>query len=162
MKKVYLLLFAIVIAGVLNAQHVFNKGDLMFNAGVGAPNSHGFIPTANFSGEIGVIPTGNVGLVSFGGMAEFHIGVDTDPFPRFYVGPRAAWHVHAFKSSEFDAYAGAGFGVAFSGKNDYRSASTNINPDMFVGGRWMFSPGLGLFAEIGYTGFSALKFGLTF
>ena len=168
MKKVVILTIAVVFAFSMQAQHIFNKGDLMFNAGIGIPHNYGFIPTINFSGEFGVIPTGDIGLVSFGGLAEFQMGqhtyvfANTEVFPRFYVGARAAWHVHAFNSDVFDAYAGVGFGVAVSGKTDLNSSFTSFNPDIFVGGRWMFSPGMGLFAEVGYTGLSAVKFGVTF
>lgn len=167
MKKVVLLSIAVLFVVVMQAQHVFEKGSVMFNAGIGAPHSNGFIPSINFSGEVGVIPTGDIGLVSFGGLAEFQMGQhtwfsDTEFFPRFYAGARAVWHVHAFNSDAFDAYAGAGFGIVINGKTANFNSSTNVNPDVFVGGRWMFSPGMGLFAELGYTGLSSAKFGITF
>lgn len=150
-----------------NAQHVFNKGDVMFNAGMGIPYSYGLVPSINFSGEVGVIPTGDIGLVSFGGLTEFQVGryewFDTnETFTRFYLGARAAWHVHAFNSDEFDAYGGVGFGIAFSGKTDHYDNAVDPIPDVFVGGRWMFSPHMGLFGEVGYSGLSSLKVGITF
>ncbi len=145
----------------MQAQYVFGKGALMFNAGIGAPSNFGFIPTANFSGEVGVIPTGTIGLVSFGGLAEFHMADDGDLFPRFYIGPRATWHVHAFKSTQFDAYAGAGFGLVING-NGKNNSGLGYSPDIFVGGRYMMKPGFGLFAEAGYSGLSMFKFGITF
>ena len=168
MKKVSLLLVILFTTlTATQAQHVFNKGDLMFNAGIGIPNSYGLIPSINFSGEYGAIPTGDVGLVSFGGLAEFQLGQHTwvtsnEIFPRFYVGARAAWHLHVFESDEWDVYGGAGFGVAISGKSTNYSGFSSFEPDVFVGGRWMFSEKMGLFAEVGYTGLSAIKFGLTF
>lgn len=168
MKKLFMIAFVgiLTISLNVNAQHVFNKGDLMFNAGIGTPHAYGFIPSVNFSAEYGVIPTGDIGLVSFGGLTEFqlgvHNGVSDEIFPRFYVGGRAVWHVHAFNSDEFDAYGGVGFGFIISGKSDNNSSFTSAQPDIFVGGRWMFSPEMGLFAELGYTGLSNLKFGLTF
>ncbi len=161
MKKTFFILIVLCLGISMQAQHVFTKGMLKFNAGIGAPNQFGFIPTANFSGEVGVIPTGSVGLVAFGGMAEFHMADDGNMFPRFYVGPRATWHVHAFTSREFDAYAGAGFGLVISG-NGLNHSGVGFSPDVFVGGRYMFSPGLGLFAEAGLSGLSFMKFGLTF
>lgn len=153
----------------VNAQHVFNKGDLKFNAGIGIPHSYGLIPTFNFGGEFGMIPTGDIGLVSFGGLAEFQLGQhdwvysnSTEVFPRFFIGARAAWHVHAFQSDEWDAYGGVGLGIAISGKSTNYSSFSSVEPDLFVGGRWIFKPGMGLFAEVGYTGLSNLKVGLTF
>ena len=109
----------------------------MFNAGIGIPHSYGFIPTLNASGEFGAIPTGDVGLVSFGGLAEFQLGQHND----FY---------------------GVGFGIAISGKSDYYGSFSSVEPDVFVGGRWMFAEKTGLFAELGYTGLSSVKFGITF
>ena len=160
---------AVMFAFTINAQNVFNKGSIMFNGGVGVPNNYGLIPTLNFSGEVGVIPTGDIGLVSFGGLAEFQFAHYSygwtnvnDNFVRFYFGPRAAWHVHAFNSDVFDVYAGVGAGIIINGKSDYTSSSTQVHPDIFVGGRWMFAANLGLFAELRYTGLSAAKFGITF
>ncbi len=167
MKKLSILL-VFLIAGftTTQAQHVFNKGDLAFNAGIGIPHSYGFIPSINFSGEYGAIPTGDVGIVSFGGLAEFQLGqhdwvYENEVFPRFYVGARAAWHLQVFESDEWDVYAGAGLGLTINGKSDYHSSWSDVNPDIFVGGRWMFSEGMGLFAEVGYTGLSSVKFGIT-
>lgn len=170
MRKLLIIAFIGLLSVSLNAQHVFEKESLMFNAGIGIPYDNGFIPSINFSGEYGVIPTGDIGLVSFGALAEFQLGYygfdyygyEDQIFPTFYFGPRAAWHVHAFESDEFDAYGGVGFGIAFSGKTDYVDSSVDVNPDIFVGGRWMFKEGMGLFAELGYTGLSSVKFGITF
>lgn len=169
MKKLsFLVLFLFAAIMATQAQHVFNKGDMAFNAGIGIPHGYGLIPTINVSGEYGVIPTGDVGLVSFGGLAEFQLGMHNDfyygseAFPRFYVGARAAWHVHAFDSDVWDAYAGAGLGIGISGRSSNYGSFSSVEPDVFVGGRWMFSEGMGLFAELGYTGFSSVKFGITF
>lgn len=163
MKKLIFVAVIVVMSMSLNAQNVFNKGSLMFNAGIGGPSNFGAVPTVNFSGEVGVIPTGTIGIVSFGGLAEFHIGYfGGDPFPRFYIGPRAAWHFLGLNTKEFDVYAGAGFGIGFNGKNDFKTNSVNVYPDAFVGGRWMFSPNMGLFTELGSTGLSFAKFGITF
>lgn len=170
MKKLLIIAFIGLLSVSLNAQHVFEKGSLGFNAGIGIPHSYGLIPSINFSGEYGVIPTGDIGLVSFGALAEFQLGhisynnwgYESQNFPIFYFGPRAIWHVHAFNSDEFDAYGGVGFGIAFNGKTDYVNSSVDVNPDIFVGGRWMFKESMGLFAELGYTGLSSLKVGITF
>jgi len=176
MKKisfVLVLLFATITA--TQAQHVFNKGDMMFNAGIGIPNSYGFIPTLNFSGEYGAIPTGDIGIVSFGALAEFHLAHYSDywyygdsyseTWPRFYIGARAAWHLQVFESDEWDVYGGVGFGLIINGKTKhgyYDPATVTASPDIFIGGRWMFKENMGLFAELGYTGLSTVKAGITF
>ena len=168
MKKIsFLLVILFATLTVTQAQHVFNKGDLAFNAGIGIPHSYGFIPSINFSGEYGVIPTGDIGIVSFGGLAEFQLGqhdwvYDNEMFPRFFFGARAAWHLQVFESDVWDVYGGAGLGITINGKSKYHSGWTNVDPDIFVGGKWMFSEGMGLFAEVGYTGLSNVKFGITF
>jgi len=87
MKKIsFLLIFLFAAMTATQAQHVFNKGDLMLNAGIGIPHSYGFIPTINASGEYGAIPTGDIGIVSFGGLVEFQLGqhdwvYDNEMFP---------------------------------------------------------------------------------
>ncbi len=133
----------------------------MFNAGVGAPANSGYVPTINFSGEVGVIPTGTIGIVSFGGLTEFHLANDGKNFPRFYVGGRAAWHLLTLNTDVFDVYGGVGLGVIINGEGEYHSG-VETHPDIFVGGRYMISPGFSLFSELGYTGLSFLKFGIAF
>ncbi|PLX02675.1 MAG: hypothetical protein C0595_09765 [Marinilabiliales bacterium] len=169
MKKLIILVVIATLGVGLNAQNVFNKGSIMFNAGIGGPSSYGFIPTVNFSGEVGVIPTGTIGIVSFGGLAEFQLGqytygylVNNENFARFYLGPRAAWHFLGLKTNDIDVYAGVGFGIVINGKSDTFSGNTKVHPDVFAGGRWMFGENMGLFAELGYTGLSFAKFGITF
>lgn len=177
MKKVLIVLVSVMFTLSLQSQHVFEKGDLLFNAGIGGLSSDGWIPSINISGEYGVIPTGDVGLVSFGGIVAYkystwagtHISSDYN-YSQFVVGPRAAWHVHAFESDKWDAYGGVGAGVRLwtqyqwdPHKNDYVNKG-KVSPygEVFVGGRMMFSEAFGLFAEVGYGTLSAIKFGVTF
>ncbi len=169
MRKLIIFSLALSFVFTVNAQNVFNKGSFMFNAGVGGPNNFGFIPTLNVSAEFGVIPTGDIGLVSFGGLTEFQLAQykygylpSNENFLRFYIGPRAIWHVHAFKSDEFDVYAGVGAGLRINGKSNNVSATTGVDADVFVGGRWMFAEKMGIFTELGYSGLSFAKFGITF
>lgn len=174
MKK----LFAIAIIGLLsvtvaNAQHVFNKGTLLFNIGLGGPVNYGYIPTINFSGDVGVIPTGDVGIVGFGGLAEIQFADynyywngynGSDIKPIFIIGPRATWHLTVFESDVFDVYGGVGFGVEFRGQpyEGYYSNTVTGYFEGFAGGRWMFKGNLGLFAEVGGGSRSFFKGGLTF
>jgi len=140
---------------------VFNKGSVMFNGGAGAPANLGLIPTINFSGEVGVIPTGTVGIVAFGGLTEFHIADDGVTFPRFYVGGRASWHLLVLNSELFDVYGGAGVGIVING-NGLTHSGVDFRSEIFVGGRYMIKPGIGFFAETGYTALSFIRFGVTF
>jgi hypothetical protein len=182
MKKISLLVLTILLGVSLNAQHVFNKGSLLFNAGIGlgSYNGAGWIPSVNVAGEYGVIPTGDIGLVSFGGIVEYKYSswagtwVNTKHkynYHQVLLGPRAIWHVHAFNSDKFDAYGGVGAGVRFwtqyTGWDPMAQKYTSkakVSPygEVFVGGRMMFSEALGLFAEVGYSPTSILRFGVTF
>jgi len=172
MKKITLIALTILLGLSLNAQHVFNKGTLLFNAGIGMLSADGWIPSINVSGEIGVIPTGDVGLVSFGGVMAYKYSTwsGTYNYSQFVVGPRATWHVHAFDSDKWDAYGGVGGGIRIwtqytwdPAKSDYVNKG-KISPygEVFVGGRMMFKEAFGIFAEVGYGTLSVIKFGVTF
>jgi hypothetical protein len=171
MKKFLFLTLLGFIAFSLNAQHVFNNNDKMFNAGIGLLSSDGPIPSINGSFEIGAIPTGDAGLISFGGITAFQLGSYyltgyTDTYFVFHVGPRATWHLHVFESDKWDAYAGIGFGLRFrSGYDDYwgyhYDGYVGGYGEGFVGGRMMLKENFGLFAEMGYGTLSAFKFGIT-
>ncbi len=174
MRKITLIALTILLGLSLNAQHVFNKGTLLFNAGIGMFSDGGWIPSINVSGEIGVIPTGDVGLVSFGGIMAYKYSTwswtgSNYNYHQFVVGARAAWHVHAFTSDKWDAYGGVGFGVKiwsdpyWDAADGYKQ-NARVSPygEAFVGGRMMFSEAFGLFAEVGYGTLSVIKFGVTF
>jgi hypothetical protein len=173
MKKIMILIAAVLISASMQSQHVFNKGDVFLNLGIGAPYNYGYIPTINFSGEIGVIPTGDIGIVSFGGIAEMQFATykysnSSNSFVQFIIGPRAAWHVTAFESDEWDVYAVTGVGLWVKSKpyydngNYYKNSSIAPYGEFYVGGRWMFNPTTGLFSEVGYGPLSVFKFGVTF
>ncbi len=171
MKKSLLLIAAVVFAFTMQAQNVFNKGDKMFNAGIGSLSEFGFVPSINASMEVGVIPTGDVGIVSFGGIAAWQLGTysyltSSDIYSVFVLGPRASWHLQTFESDKWDVYGGIGFGIMIqSGYTDYWGDRINgyVGPygEGFIGGRMMLKEGFGLFAETGYGTLSAFKFGVT-
>jgi len=171
MKKLSILLIGLMFALNIQAQHVFNKGSLLFNGGIGIPYNFGFIPSINFSGEYGVIPTGDVGLVSFGGLFEMQFanynawhGYSSTFKPIIFLGPRAAWHLHVFNSDKWDVYGGAGFGIKFRPQpyDGYYGSTVSGYGEGFVGGRMMFSEKLGLYAEAGGGAGAFIRFGVTF
>ena len=68
MKKLTLIIIAMfMMTFASQAQYIFNKGDIGINAGLGIGGSGGLFPSIEISGEYGAIPTGDIGLVSFGG-----------------------------------------------------------------------------------------------
>ena len=173
MRKITLLFVATFLMSLstVQAQNVFNKGSLLFNAGIGMPYTYGFIPTINISGEYGVIPTGDVGIVSFGGLFEMQFaqynywyGYEANVKPIFILGPRASWHLQVFESDKWDVYGGVGFGILFRAQPyaNYYSSTISGYGEIFVGGRLMFSEKFGLFAEVGGGSRSFAKFGVTF
>lgn len=180
MKKLALVFVAVFMATfALQAQHVFDKGDIGINAGLGLGGNGGFIPSVEASVEIGVIPTGDIGLVSFGGMIgykystySYYFGSDYNyHYNQLEIGGRAAWHLHTFTSDKWDAYAGLGLGAHLHSTYDswdynkneaVRTAQTGVYSEVFVGGRMMMNSGFGLFAEVGYSEISNIRFGLTF
>ncbi len=177
MKKIYLVFLLVVIGVVGQSQTVFKKGGFALNTGIGALSGNGFIPSINVSGELGIFPTGDVGLLAVGGIVAYKYSTYTYSswdksynYHQFVIGPRVIWHLHTFKSDKWDAYAGAGLGVRTysdyivnSGLDDIeRKAKLTPYGEAFVGGRMMFKKGLGLFAEVGYGTLSSIKFGVTF
>ncbi len=176
MKKIALLIVFGVFAFTLNAQKIMEKGDVMINAGIGELSSYGLIPSINASVEFGVIPTGDVGIVTFGGITAFQLGYDSYylygypdesyTYTVFVFGGRASWHLQTFESDKWDVYAGAGLGVKMkSGYEVYGykyDSWTGVYGESYVGGRMMFTKSFGLFGEVGYGTLSAVKFGVTF
>ncbi len=177
MKKIYLVSILFVIGLIGQSQHVFNKGGFALNGGIGLLSADGFIPSINVSGEFGIFPTGDVGLLSVGGIVAYKYSTysfshwDSNyNYNQFVIGPRVIWHLQTYNSSKWDAYAGAGVGLRLWSDYVFNNSLTDIEKkakatpygEAFVGGRIMLKPGLGLFAEVGYGTLSAIKFGITF
>ena len=177
MKKIYLVSVLVLIGLVGQSQYVFNKGGFALNAGIGLLSADGFIPSINVSGEFGIFPTGDVGLLSVGGVVaykystySFSLWNNSYNYNQFVIGPRVLWHLQTFNSDKWDAYAGAGFGLRLWSDYVFNNSLSDIEKkakaspygEAFVGGRMMFKPGMGLFAEVGYGTLSAIKFGITF
>ncbi len=175
MKKFLLLAALGFFAYAVQAQNVFNKGDKMLNVGIGGLSGLGFIPSINASMEMGVIPTGDVGIVSFGAIAAYKYANTSYFVPGYFnesynysifvLGPRAAWHLQTFSSDKWDVYAGVGFGLkVYSGYTYYGnsySGSVGAYSEGFVGGRMMMKDNFGLFGEVGYGTLSSIKIGIT-
>jgi len=180
MKKLTLIIASFLfLISFANAQYVFDKGDIAINAGIGVGGTDGLIPSIEASLEVGVIPTGDVGLVSFGGALGYkystydyyYFGDYNYNYHQFQFGGRAAWHLHTFTSDKWDVYAGLGLGVrmysVYDGWDFEKDEATNktkagLYEEVFAGGRMMLNPGFGLFAEVGYSHLSNIRFGLTF
>ena len=187
MKKVVLIIaLAITTFMSVNGQEVLNKGDKMFNLGLGLASRYGFIPSVVFSGEVGAIPTGDVGIVTFGGEAEYKLEVwsisnywysDAGIKNHLAAGFRAAWHLHVFNNPKYDLYAGLSGGFRMVSRNSnwiewsyekgYYTDYSNYYggyQTVFVGARIMTSDNFGFFGEVasGWNSMSYLRVGMTF
>ena len=191
-----LLAIGLLISSTTNAQKVFDQGDLQFNAGLGLVGTYlgrvapsvdfGFLPSINVSGEYGVIPTGNIGVVSFGGLIAMHYASHSNSYNNYWgtsytesnhvfsiaFEGRAAWHLHTLQSDKWDVYTGIGMGLItgissrtvtyWGNTKTYSDPFTNFVYSTFVGGRMMMNDQFGLFAEVGYDALSIMKLGITF
>jgi hypothetical protein len=182
MKNKFLVLVTLVtLSFSAMSQSVISKGDKMLNAGLGIPYFDGFIPSLHLSGEYAAIPTGDIGIVSFGGEVEYKYSVYktsylfgkdyTYSYHSFFIGARAAWHLTYFDNSKWDVYAGLSAGLyMYSTYETYNIAEEeferegHVSPSIgeFVGGRMMINENMGLFAEVGYASISFARIGLTF
>ncbi len=144
-NKFYALLLAFsTFLTVTTSAQVFQEKTFMLNAGVGFWGSSNFAatysitglsswPAFSVSGEYAAIPTGDIGMVSFGGILGFwHASANNTSTTEEYCHrihdyesvttkssisitgvifqARAAWHYLA-PSDQWDVYAGFGFGI---------------------------------------------------
>lgn len=86
----------------------------------------------------------------------------------FYVGARGSYHLGEalrVRDKKFDPYVGASLGYRHTGYSGYDyyggyGYGNGLFIGLHVGSRYMFSPTVGAFAEVGY-GVSALKLGVS-
>jgi len=169
LKKFIIITFISVSTLSANAQYVFDQADMAFNVGVGLISVDGLVPTFNLSAELGLIPTGDFGVISAGGDFEYKYSrLNGLNYNQFTLGPRAAWHLHSpfLEKSNWDIYTGLGFGFRFH--SIYNSISQGLDPKIgmymqaFIGGRMMLDDNFGIFTEIGGGAISALKAGIVY
>ncbi|MDR2910675.1 MAG: hypothetical protein LBV47_04835 [Bacteroidales bacterium] len=173
------ILFAV---SVTNAQDVFKKGDLVFNAGVGVNNSlysgNGYkstIPVA-ISGEYGVAENligGDNGSIGVGGYlgytgSKYDAGIAdfSVKYSSIIVGARGTFHYQFV--NKLDTYAGLmlGYDVVSSKvtgtlAGGYAASASGFSSSFFLGARYWFAPAVGAFAELG-SGISNCTLGVAF
>ncbi len=176
MKKFYLVLTLLLSTIVVQAQTV-ERGDFLFNAGVGIGNSKSvkpnFVPVAasimyvvkdNLFDSRSALSIGP--YVNYYGAKHSINNVDHN-MSNFVFGLRGTSHYNAF--GKFDLYTGlfAGYEKAYySNKiDDKQSKGIDENNGEFVvaayvGARYFFSKHFAAFAELGY-GVSTAELGLT-
>lgn len=167
-KKLLSFTLFVILSFGAQAQFVFDEGDVAINAGVGFLSVDGVIPSFNLSAEMGLIPTGDVGVVSLGGEFEYKYSKLVGfYYNQITIGPRAAWHMQLefLEQTNFDLYAGIGAGLRIYSVYDgiTNSLDPKLGPYMsaFVGGRMMLDDDFGLFVELGGGGIAVTKAGIT-
>ncbi len=160
----------------------FNPGDNVFNLGVGLGGNlytgTGYstnLPPIGVAFDHG-LNAPKWGIGGFIGVASATYqynysgyGYDSWKYTYKIIGVRGTYHF--YMKDKFDVYGGALLGydavsVTFTGPyTDYRGMYTvggsGLAFDIFVGGRYYFSPKVGVVAELGY-GISFLTIGVTF
>ena len=164
----------------------FDVGTNAVNLGIGLGNRYGYgsgllggsssvSPALSVSYERGILPLGPgvLGVGAFVGYqgASYDLGGgDKWKYTDLIVTLRGAFHYPVLP--KFDAYGGLSLGlrhlgVSFSGPSGsfYNSLGSQASANeaamnLFVGGRYFFTSGIGAFAELGYDQ-TYLKVGLT-
>ena len=159
----------------------FEVGTNVVNVGIGLGNRYAYgagffggsssvTPALSVSYERGLLPLGP-GVLGVGGFvgyqgASYDFGAGEQmKFTDVVVALRGAFHYPVLP--QFDAYGGVGLGlrhagVSFEGNSIYSlgaASATEFAANLFVGGRYYFTPHLGAFAELGYDQ-TYLKIGL--
>jgi hypothetical protein len=188
MKKILAAVFLIILgAGYASARKsggsrpAFDVGDnaIGIALGVGTAHTYGladvYSPAFIVNYEHGIIGNLGPGTLSIGG----ELGYQTSYYDYTNGGYRARWTTLSFavrgiyhltilkdKNNKFDPYGGLALGFyAVNYRNDYPGYYENY-PSVpfvapFVGAKYNFTPGFGVWTELGYD-IAILKFGLNF
>lgn len=173
MKKQSLLtiVFSILIAGSLLAQ--FDKGDKLFNAGIGL--------NTRYSGSVPVVASFEYGItdvISIGAGMDFIstnygiVGANYG-YSVFTIGARGSYHLNKLLNlniERLDTYCGGSIGYrafnwkdnSFTGQPTGNTWGSGLAVMAHAGARYYFTPMIGVFAEVVITGGVSLNGGLAF
>ncbi len=147
----------------------FSQGNHLLNIGLGL-GYNGYYSRAlpiGASYEYGIHPDISVGAQLDFAWASYYSSYYyyNSYYRRYwatYIGARGSYHFNrilSLDSNKFDLYAGAGIGYRnYSGYYYYYSP---IHINFFAGGKLYFSKSVGGFLELGYTGLSYTKIGVS-
>lgn len=149
-----------------------SNGDkhVYINAGVGLATYYGGGLPLGVSAEVDVKNNFSVGG-SFD-YFRYNYGYYSGGYTFIYAGARASFHLSEalnVNNANFDPYVGASLGFRHASYHDsygysYSDYGNGYNSGLWLGihagARYLFSPKVGAFAEVGY-GVSALKVGIT-
>jgi hypothetical protein len=153
----------------------FSRGDKLLNIGVGL-SSYYYGTPVGLSFESGVSDDISVGAqfdYNSGNYDGYYSSSYRWGYSAYYAGLRGSYHVNKlFRINEdkVDLYAGVGigyqrfrwdddtYGYGYGYSYNYRSG---LFLNYFIGGKYYFTPKIGAFVELGYTGLSSSRVGLS-
>lgn len=149
----------------------YHKGDNLLNIGVGI-SSYFYGHPIGASYEAGITDDISVGAqidYNSGNYGDYYYNNARWRYTSTYVGARGSFHVNRLlrlNTQKVDLYAGLGLGYRTFRWNDsnygygydYRSG---LFLNYFVGGKYYFTDKVGAFLELGYTGLSSSRVGLS-
>lgn len=151
----------------------FEKGDNLLNVGVGL-SSYYYGHPIGLSYETGITED-----ISIGGQFDYNSGRYDDyygynyryRYSAYYLGVRGSFHLNrllGLNEKKVDLYAGLGVGYrSFKWNDTYYGTGYGYNygsglfANYFVGGKYYFTNKIGAFAELGYTGLSSSRLGIS-
>ncbi len=162
----------------------YSKGDNILSVGIGIGSNYfgsGYSasipvnPTVSF--EHGFTDAISAGVTVSYASSKYKYGYLGDNYSlkesATYIGVRGAYHFNKLlklDNTKFDVYGGLGLGYVVvsvsSSANGQTYSSGNVGSGvgyaLFVGGRYYFSPRIGVYAELGYASLSVLNAGVSF
>lgn len=144
-------------SGFPNVSPTFEKGDFVINLGIGiggVPRGTTGLPPVTISGEYGLIEdlfteNLNLGIGAIVGLQTYSYWGEN--YVSLSFAARAAAHYPLVEN--FDVHAGVVTG--------FRTNPGNVILGSYVGGRYYFSPNIGVMAEVGY-GITYINAGVAF
>jgi hypothetical protein len=166
-SAIMLLVAAVALPGIANAQdNAWHQKDMVLSAGVGF-GMYGLYGSSSLPPIFVAFETGVADKITLGGIVAYS-GSSEDFFWAKYkytyivIAARGAYHFLEH-NPKFDAYAGAGLGydivsnsvTANPGYANYLGFNYSVGAsyfffDVFLGGRYYFSPKWALLGEVGY------------
>lgn len=152
----------------------FQQGDKLLNIGVGL-SSYYYGTPVGASYESGISDDISVGAQFDYNSGNYNYNSNSRwGYSAYYLGIRGSYHLNnilQLNEDKVDLYAGVGlgyqkfrwdderYGYGYGYYYDYRSG---LFFNYFVGGKYYFTPKIGAFVELGYTGLSSSRVGISF
>ena len=142
----------------------FGAGDGLLNLGIGLTNYYSNRMPVGLSYEYGFTDD-----ISAGAQFDYMGGGTTYYYTVTYLGARGSYHFNRLlnlNEEKFDLYAGVGLGYqSWRPTSDFYRSYYTYNSGLFfnyfAGGKYYFTKKVGAFVELGYTGISSSRIGLS-